>query len=121
LHAASLQGHAKVVEKLLAHGANANLATSNLGRAPLYDASYGGHVHVVAMLLGKGADVNRPTTGDGTTALQIAAKRGQAAVVRVLLAAGARIWDESQGFPDVAGGLSWANVSEIKRSIGTSS
>jgi ankyrin repeat protein len=72
------------------------------------------------MLLGKGADVNQPSRdGDRSTSLQIAAVRGQAAVVRVLLAAGARIWDESQGLPDVADGLSWTTVVEMKRSIDT--
>ena len=69
------------------------------------------------MLLGKGVRVNQQTTDDGTTALQIAACKGQAAVVRMLLAAGARIWDESQGLPDTAGGLSWAAVIEIRQSI----
>jgi hypothetical protein len=117
LYVASQQGHAKVVEKLLAHGANANLATSTLRSAPLYAASGLGYVDVVEMLLGKGADVNQLNTDDGTTALQIAAMKGQAAVARMLLAAGARIWDESQGLPEVAGGLSRAAVVGLKRSI----
>jgi hypothetical protein len=37
--------------------------------------------------------------------------------VRVLLAAGAKIWDASQDFLDVAGGLSRASVIEIKRNL----
>ena len=105
------------MEKLLAHGANANLATSDDGCTPLHAASGKGHVDIVEMLLGKGADVNQPSTVDGTTALQIAASKGQAAVVRVLLMAGARMWNESQVLLDVAGRLSWAAVMEMKRSI----
>jgi ankyrin repeat protein len=72
------------------------------------------------MLLSKGAIVNQSTTDDGLTALQIAAYKGQAAVVRLLVAAGAKIWDESQGLPDVVGGLSWAAVVGMMRSIDTS-
>jgi ankyrin repeat protein len=55
LHIASRNGHVKVVEELLAHGANTNLAASDKGRTPLCVASGVGHVNIVEMLLSKGA------------------------------------------------------------------
>jgi ankyrin repeat protein len=66
------------------------------------------------MLLGKGADVDKASSA-GLSPLMAAAKHGHAAAVRVLLDAEANIWDESQGFPNVAGGLSRAAVIEMKR------
>jgi len=104
-----------VVEKLLAHGADADLATSD-GRTPLYVASKGGHADAVEMLLDKGADVDKASSA-GRSPLQLAADNGHAAAVRVLLRAEANIWDESQGFTNVAGRLSRAAVVEMKRSI----
>ena len=77
LYLAYQEGHAKVVEKLLAHGVNADLATSEVGSSPLYVASAEGYVDVVEMLLSKGADVNQPGTDDGTTALYFASQEGQ--------------------------------------------
>jgi ankyrin repeat protein len=68
------------------------------------------------MLLGKGADVDKASSA-GRSPLQLAAKCGHARAVRVLLGAEAKIWDASQGFPNVAGGLSRAAVVEMKRSI----
>jgi len=68
------------------------------------------------MLLGKGADVDKASSA-GRSPLMAAARNGHTAAVRVLLGADARIWDESQGFPNVAGGLSRAAVVEMKRSI----
>jgi ankyrin repeat protein len=68
------------------------------------------------MLLGKGADVDKASSA-GRSPLMAAARNGHTAAVRVLLGADARIWDESQGFPNVAGRLSRAAVVEMKRSI----
>jgi ankyrin repeat protein len=79
-----------------------------------------GYTVIVDMLLSRGAIVNQPTKDDGLIALQIVAAKGQAAVVWFLLAAGAKIWDESQGLPDVVGGLPWGAVVGMMRSIDTS-
>jgi len=73
------------------------------------------------MLINKGADVEKwmlnAASGNTGSPLRLAANNGRAAVVLALLTAGAKIWDESQGLPDVAGGVSRAAVVEMKRSI----
>jgi ankyrin repeat protein len=124
LMSASQEGRSTVVEMLLAHGASPNIATLDEGKTPLHTASYLGHADIVKMLINKGADVDGGwlTAASGITdyrytPLRRAAQEGYAAVVHVLLAAGAKIWDESQGLHDVAGGISRAAVVEMKRSI----
>jgi hypothetical protein len=85
-------------------------------------------VDIVEMLINRDTDVDMTLTAGSSRfitaghtydigCLQYAAGDGHVAVLRVLLAIGAKIWDEWQGLPDVAGGLSRAAVIEMKRNI----
>eukprot|EP00957_Ditylum_brightwellii_P060097 4563924-Ditylum_brightwellii.AAC.1 len=55
LHIAAREGHKKVVEVLLSHGADVNNAT-NSGWKPIHFAAREGHKEVVKVLLSHGAD-----------------------------------------------------------------
>ncbi|OQO08792.1 hypothetical protein B0A48_05682 [Cryoendolithus antarcticus] len=89
LYAASSKGRAKVVEMLLAKGADVNAQGGDYSNA-LQAASAGGHEKVVDILLAKGADVNAQG-GDYGNALQAALARGHEKVVDILLAKGADV------------------------------
>jgi hypothetical protein len=93
------RGRPKMVEYLLAHGADPN-ATTRDGRTPLMHAVKTGWLTVVKpalidgyrevfeALLARGADVNRRDSS-GTTALMEAAANGDAETVELLLSHGA--------------------------------
>jgi uncharacterized protein len=85
---ASRNGHAALVDALLAGGADPNLATSN-GATPLMTAAQGGSADVVKALIARGADVNAKEKVKNETALMIAASYGRADVIRALTAHGA--------------------------------
>jgi uncharacterized protein len=85
---ASRNGHAALVDALLAGGADPNLATSN-GATPLMMAAQGGNADVVKALIARGADVNAKEKVKNETALMIAASYGRADVIRALTAHGA--------------------------------
>jgi len=107
---ASKNGHEKVVELLLANGANVNFksdlgtkAVSNMmfittegalnvecGMTPLLWAARKGHETVVKLLLESGADVAMRTLS-GETALLLAASRGHEMVVSLLLEYGSNV------------------------------
>jgi uncharacterized protein len=87
---ASRNGHAALVDALLANGADPNLATSN-GATPLMMAAQGGNADVVKALIAKGADVNAKEKVKNETALMIAASYGRADVIRALAAHGAEL------------------------------
>lgn len=83
LHYAAREGHADIVQLLLAAGADPNAAT-RAGRAtPLHRAAYTGSAAVVRLLLSGGAD---PTArdSDGQTPLHKAEARGHAEVAALL-------------------------------------
>ncbi|KAK1824202.1 hypothetical protein LTR12_001268 [Friedmanniomyces endolithicus] len=80
---ASLHGHKKIVELLLAAGAS--------GEDALEVASSGGFDEIVMLLLEHGADVNAPPRNGDGTALQAASFGGFEVVVALLLAAGADV------------------------------
>jgi ankyrin repeat protein len=84
---ASQQGHAAVVEALLAHEATeVNQAETNDGSTPLYVASQNGHTAVVkALLAHEATKVNQARTDNGSTPLYVASQQGHAAVVDALL------------------------------------
>ena len=55
---ASRYGHVRVVDLLLAEGAELNFSRSRYGFTPLYGAVVGGHHSLVALLLSRGADAS---------------------------------------------------------------
>lgn len=94
LHAAASQGHIKVVNTLLAHGAEVNL-TNVYREMPLYLAAQGGHVRVVKALLANNAKLNDRDAGIAENLLKerglspsplhISSSNGHIEVVRLLL------------------------------------
>ena len=88
LHWAAHHGDARLVELLLAAGADLN-ATTRLGdHTPLHVASRAGHATVATALLEAGANANTPTT-IGATPLHFAATAGNGDVIAALLDHGA--------------------------------
>jgi uncharacterized protein len=88
LHMAAENGHAAVVDLLLARGADPN-AADRLGTTPLMLATRSGDAKSVTALLDGGADPNARETAKGETALMFAAAYGRAAAASVLLDRGA--------------------------------
>jgi ankyrin repeat protein len=77
-----------IVEALLSHHADPNLAASS-GATPLEDAALKGFESVAALLIDNGARMDQINRDSGTTALYAAASFGRAAVVNLLLERGA--------------------------------
>ena len=80
-------GNVKLVDALLARGANVN-TKSRGGFTPLSIAVNDGRVDFAALLLDRGADVNA-ADNDGRTPLMAASMRGNLPMVQLLLAHGA--------------------------------
>jgi len=74
LHAPAQAGHAALVERLLARGANVHAWDEN-GRTPLHLAAQAGHREVAELLLEHGADVNAADL-QGHTPTGLAAEAG---------------------------------------------
>lgn len=89
LHLAASSGHTQVIEELLKHGVDVDIADSKGGNA-LHRGASGGHVEVVKKLLQHGADVHRMDTHGGN-ALHCAAFHGHAEILRELLKHGANV------------------------------
>ena len=87
LQAASMRGHASIVELLLANEANVNAQGGSYGNA-LQAASMRGHASIVELLLANEANVNAQGGSYGN-ALQAASYWGNIDVVRLLLKHGA--------------------------------
>lgn len=68
LHYATRNGHLRVCEILLEHGANVNSCTRSMKTTPLHRAAWMCHVEIIDLLLRHGADPNM-TDEDGKTAL----------------------------------------------------
>ena len=81
---AALKGHAELVQRLIARGADVNKP----GWTPLHYAATGGHAAIIAMLLDAHAYIDAESP-NGTTPLMMASQYGTAAAVRQLLEAGA--------------------------------
>ena len=84
---AASEGHEACVRKLLAAGADPNIA-NNYGNTPLHGAAHTVHEACVATLLAAGADPNVVNV-NGDTPLLEATMRGHEACVATLIAAGA--------------------------------
>jgi ankyrin repeat protein len=91
LHAAAFGGHKRVVELLLAHGANIEVKDDNEGVSPLHVATMNGHRDVVELLLSRGAAVSAATEHGNVVPLCIAAERGDVEMMRLLLSHGAQV------------------------------
>jgi ankyrin repeat protein len=89
LHLASFFGHAKVIELLLAHGADvAARSTNSTGNTPLHAALAANQKMAVGLLIGHGADVNAPDAS-GWRPLHLAAVNNALDVMKTLIAQGA--------------------------------
>ncbi|KAL2001346.1 hypothetical protein VTN02DRAFT_1863 [Thermoascus thermophilus] len=95
LHLASQGGHLKVVEMLLADGADVH-ATRGDGTTALQLAASGGHDAIVDLLLEHRADLEAKDN-DGWTALYYASNQGYAKIVQTLLEKGAKPNEPTNG------------------------
>jgi len=89
LHQAVRQNDLKMVEALIARGADVKAAT-RYGVTPMGLAAMNGNAAILRALLSAGADANTATPG-GETALMTAARTGSAAAVQLLLERGANV------------------------------
>jgi ankyrin repeat protein len=89
LHWAAQRNDLKLVELLLAAGANAKAAT-RYNITPLYFACLNGNVAIAERLLKAGADPNG-TSQEGQTTVMTAALSGKPDVVKLLLSKGAKV------------------------------
>lgn len=90
LHLAVLKGLDKIVELLLARGADKNAQAGDGLYTPLHFAVLRGHKEVVKLLLDSMADMETANE-DGQTPLQLAAMYGHEEIVSMLLNAGANM------------------------------
>jgi ankyrin repeat protein len=91
LHLAAFFGHAKIVELLIAHDADAGARSRGAnGNTPLHAALAGNHKFVAGLLIGHGADVNAPDA-QGWRPLHLAAANNNMEVIKTLIAQGADV------------------------------
>ena len=91
LHLAAFFGHAKVVELLLAHGADPKtVSTNSTGNTALHAALAGHHPFVAGLLIGAGADVNASDAA-GWRPLHLAAANNHLDAMKALIAQGADV------------------------------
>jgi len=91
LHLASFFGHARIVELLLAHGADvAATSTNSNGNTPLHAALAANHTFVAGLLLGAGSDVNAADAA-GWRPLHLAAANNSLDTMKTLIAQGADV------------------------------
>ena len=84
----SRRGDERVVDALLAHGANTNVADMRRGYTPLRLAAENNHLSIVKKLIAHRAELNTVDSLDDTALIR-AALRGNVEVVQVLIDAGA--------------------------------
>jgi uncharacterized protein len=91
LHLAAFFGHAKVVEFLIARGAEVSAASRNAtGNSPLHAALAGNHQFVAGLIVGAGGDVNAADRA-GWRPLHIAAANNNLDGMKALIAQGADV------------------------------
>jgi ankyrin repeat protein len=88
LHDAALKGHLKIVELLIARGADPRVKNAQ-GATAVHDAALTGQTEVVRFLLDQGVPADEPDSESGATPLHNAAAFGRAPVVELLLEHGA--------------------------------
>ncbi|MBT28688.1 MAG: hypothetical protein CMO01_03425 [Thalassobius sp.] len=88
LHQAAFYGYEKIIELLVAKGADIN-AVNEAGQTPLYSAIHADHVQAVEALLNHGASLSTKYTDNRYTALHLAALDGKYEVAEALLKKGA--------------------------------
>lgn len=89
LHFAARAGHLKVMEYLLAHGADVREKGTGCG-TPLQWAAVAGQIEAARLLIDHGADVNGPGTNEATP-LHAAVSNGQTEMTKFLLSRGANV------------------------------
>jgi ankyrin repeat protein len=89
LHYAAMEGHAEVVQLLLANQADVN-ARDSTGSTALHYAAFRDHGEIVELLLAKGAQVDA-RDNEGMTPLHEAAIFDNTAVAELLLSGGANV------------------------------
>ncbi|HTK30174.1 MAG TPA: ankyrin repeat domain-containing protein [Vicinamibacterales bacterium] len=91
LHLAAFFGHGKIVELLLARGADVSARSINdNANTPLHAALAGNHKFVAGLLLGHGADIDAADAG-GWRPLHIAAANNNIDAMKALIAQGADV------------------------------
>ncbi len=89
LHVAAQSGDIKVIQELIAAGADVNKADKD-GRTSLQMASEKGNTEIVSKLIAAGADVNKANK-QGVTPLWVASQNGHTETVSNLIAVGADV------------------------------
>jgi ankyrin repeat protein len=84
---AAENGHTKIVQALLARGADKINNPNSYNWTPLHWAAANGHTAIVQALIDRGADIEAKTHSH-STALHLAAENGHTKIVQALLAAG---------------------------------
>jgi ankyrin repeat protein len=84
------QSNLKIIELLLAKGANINQSTFNLD-SPLYLATQSGNLDIVSFLLKNGAKVNQRSFLRGDTALHAATFKNDISIAELLIHYGADV------------------------------
>ena len=87
---AAMQGDTAALRKLVAGGANVNVAQGD-GMTALHWAAERGDVSMANLLIGARANLKAATRNGGYTPLHVASKDGNAAVVRALIKAGSDV------------------------------
>ncbi|XP_077866020.1 transient receptor potential cation channel subfamily A member 1-like [Saccoglossus kowalevskii] len=96
LHLASYNGHAKVVQLLMARGAL--LHRDHKGNTPLHLAAMSGYTDTMKVLLGTHAHLIDQVEDDGNTALHLAAREANANAVSYLLSEDAHLLVNKRGW-----------------------
>jgi len=91
LFEATRDGDSRLVQELLAAGADPNARDLFHGTTPLHDAATTGDMTTAKLLINGGADVNHSDNNVGSTPLGVAAITGNVEMVRLLLSRGARL------------------------------